>query len=394
MEEIKTELRNEIQETKSELQNKLNQIMDKIPTGINDRLQTLQESVNNLSLKEDKLEMILEKLVIKMDYNSTHLPENTTTEPSLTQISDHGQLTTKYLDTKLPSPNKCLQTIYDGIDGIYLFGSCSREASPNIFKFSISSESLTSVGNLPGEAKLGSVQSDGFGNIFYFGGGSGGDQVYYFDPENNVSSTVATLPYDVQYGVSVKYNDTVFILGGYAQGRELLAFNMTTRNYSVISTNLPFRVSGGAGFTVGRKAYIFDATELRQGRNALELDLDTYVMTQVGPETLPRFAGRPSAVWDGNFGYIIGGYLETENVTSGMFQFDPRTLSNTFIPVYNWPVEGLNDLQVGPASVFVPGRKRIYCFGGYSFNATSDVYHDDIFYIDLTPVGITSNSTT
>lgn len=135
-------------------------------------------------------------------------------------------------------------------------------------------------------SKHGIVQPDDLGNIFYFGGGPDGNQVYTFDPATNV----VNLTHNVEYGSSVKYNDssdTIFILGGRGQVKELLAFNMETLHSSTIPTTLSF--IRGESIKFENKAFIFTATDSVQNRQAIELDLDTYEMKPVGPSTLPRF---------------------------------------------------------------------------------------------------------
>lgn len=134
-----------------------------------------------------------------------------------------------------------------------------------------------------------------------------GDKVYSFDIASNAAKQIGPLPYEVDYGISFKNNDTVLILGGSGQGRDLLAFDLATRNYSTVSSNLSFIVKAGAGIQVGSKAFIFDNTESLKNRNAVEFDLKTLEMRKVGPASLPVFRGRPSAVWDGKFGYVTGG---------------------------------------------------------------------------------------
>lgn len=277
----------------------------------------------------------------------------------------------EYLYVKLPLGNCCPSPVFNGDDTIYLLGGRLPSTATNILKFSISSETLEEVGQLPSPSHWGSVQSDSFGSIFYFSGGPDGDEVYSFNPTTNVTSIVARLPYNSADHVSIKYNDTsntVFILGGYDQGWSLLAFDMVTLNYSTLSYNLPFSVTRGVSIPFGNKAFIFDNANSWQYSQAIEFNLETYNLSQVGPSILPLFSGYPSAVSDGNFGYIFGGYrADAINPTNGIFQFDPVTHENTFLPVTNWPVDGSNYYNTAPASVYVRSRDRIYFFGGQSY---------------------------
>lgn len=299
----------------------------------------------------------------------------------------------KYLDVKLPFPNSCPKPWYDGKDSIYLFGWCDNPGRTNILKFSISSESLETVGHLPGRGWRGTVHSDRSENVFYLGGGFSWNEVYKFDPTTYSSSSVATLPYDVMSSTSVKYNDTVFILGGTTQFNTLLTVDMEALNYSTVSTNLSFSVYGAASVRVGSKAYIFDATGSQRNRQALELDLGTYAMRRVGPSTLSLFTGFSSAVWGDKFVYVIGASGDRyspkdENVSIGIFQFNPNSFENKFIPVANLLPEG-HEYFSAPGLVFVPGKNRIYAFGGESQRRTDyeRKSRDEIFYIDVNAAG-------
>lgn len=101
---------------------------------------------------------------------------------------------------------------------------------------------------------------------------------------------------------------------------------METLIYTNISTTLPYIVRAGASIIVQNKAFIFDDTQSLDNRQAIELDLDTYEMKRVGLATLPLFKFNPSAVWDGNFGYVIGGYESNNwNATIVLIQFNPKT---------------------------------------------------------------------
>lgn len=305
------------------------------------------------------------------------------------------QLLAEYLDTKLPQPYGCISPFYDGNDTVFLFGCYILNSQ--ILKFSISSQTLQEVGRLRGITLKGTLQSDGIGNIFYLGGGGDSRDVYKFEPETNTIETVARLPVSVQDSVSIKYDDTVLILGGLGQDRELMTFNLDTLNYSMVSNNLTFVVTAGATVRVGNKAFLFDDTESGQNRNALELDLDTYDMTRVGLATLPRFTGYTATVWDDDFAYIVtGSRFDSGNETHGLVQFNPKSYDNGFIPVQNFPVESPNYFWITPGTVFIPGLSRIYGFGGESWNSSANrfVDHDEIFYIDLAPLDPTSPTVT
>jgi hypothetical protein len=312
-----------------------------------------------------------------------------------------GQLlTAEYVDLKLLAPNGCPQPYYDGEDTIYLLGSCQSPYT-RIEVFSISNETIArkSIGSLPGNGVRGTVQADNFGNIFFFGGGDNYQDVYKFDPVANRSIVAGTLPVDVQDSTSVKYNDssnTVYILGGDGQGspNTLLAFDVVLLNYTTIASNLAYRVNQATSVQSGNKVYIFDPNNSL--KKAIEMDLDSFRMSQVGPDTLLVLNLYPSSVRDESHAYLIGGYVPNEGPTGGIYQFDLNTFENTFLPVRNFPVEGLSYYYVSPASVYVAKQNRIYFFGGYSYNYATNTTtnRDEIFYIDLSPLNPEPTTTT
>jgi hypothetical protein len=240
------------------------------------------------------------------------------------------------------------------------------------------------------------MEWDNFGNIFYFGGGSGWNQVYKFDPVTRQSSVMAQLPYDVSYGTTIKQNhssNTVYILGGWRQGKELLSFDMKSLTVSSM-TNLSFSTKPATSFSVGNnKTFIYGGREDSGGNNTLfEMNLNTFAMTPVGNPNHPKITENPSSVSNGTFGYLIGGYISNNFSipTGGIIQFDPKTRNSTFIPIRNFPVDGLSYYSTSPKCVYVKSSNRIYCFGGYIGNYVGRKYtyerQDSIFYIDLSPL--------
>lgn len=303
------------------------------------------------------------------------------------RLSHGQQLSAEYLDVKLPFPSICQAPYYDGQDKIYLFGSCMLPQN-QILVFSISSETIQTLDTLlPGRALLGSVQSDNFGNLFFFGGGPNSNQVFKFDSSSNSSSHVATLPYDVAYHTSFKRNESsniVYIFGGYSQAYELLAFDMETATATRVA-DIPLATYSPTSVRVGNKVYTFAYAGQQQ---VLELDLNSFQMVRVGDPILPVFPWHPTSVGNGNLIYIIGGYHPQVGwPTEGIIQFDAETFQSSFLPVRNLPVDNVTSLESAPVSVFVGGKNRIYCFGGRTTNGTGGVVtsYDEIFYVDLTP---------
>lgn len=307
-------------------------------------------------------------------------------------------LTTQTLDVKLPAPDACQATFYDGDDSIYLFGGSEYPQNKQILKFTIFSETLQVVGTLPEASICGHAYSDSSRNIFYLGGGDSGatwfKEVYKFNPVTGVVSHVANLPYTAGERPSFKFSETsntILVFGDDGEvTQKLSAFDLYSLTSSTVSTNFTFYANSATAIKVGSKAFLFGVRDPEAARMAVEVDVDTFFnMQYVGLATLPTFTWHPSSVWDGNYGYVIGGYDSSTGVrTDGIIQFNPVTYENRFIPVENFPVGGSSHFWYSPATVFVPSRNRIYFFGGYS----SIKIHDEIFYIDLTPLDVTPSN--
>jgi hypothetical protein len=248
---------------------------------------------------------------------------------------------------------------------------------------------------MPNRGVKGTVQADNAGNVFFFGGGGNFREVYKVGSRE----VIATLPVDVRYSNSVKYNssNTVYIFGGQDQSNPntILAFDLERLNYTTIASNLPFYVNGAASVQLGNKAYIFDR---KHGlKKAIEFDLETLQMSPVGPQTLPRLDHQlfPSAVRDETHAYLIGGYYPRDGPTNGIYQFDLTTFENRFLPVKNFPVEGNRYFSHAPASVYVKKQNRIYFFSGTAYNQSFNYFNslNKIFFIDLSPLNVPTTTT-
>lgn len=147
---------------------------------------------------------------------------------TLCPVSIHSQhLTATYSSAKLPVADYGHRAWYDGLDDIYLFGGSKGFTNSNrILRYSLSKDTISWAGSLPVTARFGSIQSDGNGNIFYFGAGTNDNTVLTFNPITHSSSVVAQLP-DI-YGIpTIKLdNNTVLILGRYADGLEIVSFDL------------------------------------------------------------------------------------------------------------------------------------------------------------------------
>lgn len=86
----------------------------------------------------------------------------------------------------------------------------------------------------------------------------------------------------------------------------------------------------------------------------------------------------------GEYGYAIGGFEEPSDT---ILQYHLTSGEVRDIHVNNYVGGGGTDFW-GAASAYVPELNRIYIFGGvsYNWNTSMSQFHDQIFYIDLTPL--------
>ncbi|OXA63368.1 uncharacterized protein LOC110863263 [Folsomia candida] len=310
---------------------------------------------------------------------------------------------------KLPKAKHGSCAVYDGNDSIYILGGYSIDTpqSSEIYKYTISSDNIAQIGELPLPVFEMSASIDTSGNIYTHGGmiefirenGTIGHvsltEIYRFDPVANTTSRVADLPAPNLEMVSIPGDmpNTVYILAGHHEREAIVLFNMTDLTVSRIA-NLQkaywfmTAVSSGDGF-----AFIFgnEDDNIAPTYPVAKVNLNTR-QASYGPPTFPRLLGMPAAVWDGKFAYIIGGYgnISAGYNTDTIIQFDPSTLENKVITVANFPTNGNPELFFAwTSAVYVPKLHRIYIFGGINRGldgcvvADCTTWRDGIWYIDL-----------
>ncbi|XP_035712059.1 uncharacterized protein LOC110855380 isoform X2 [Folsomia candida] len=315
--------------------------------------------------------------------------------PFLTQLtlSTGTILQATFLQTRLPVPDNCTRPYhFPWEDVITLFGSCRTNGNQNkdILRFRISTDTIEKVGELLEETNRGSVQADTAGNIYYLGGVSNWVQKY--NAAQNVTERVTTFPFNLRDSTSVNINSTsneVIVFGGYGIPSAVYSIDLDTFS-TQYKTTLPQNILEATSVRVGDFAYIFDSGASRNNRQVMRVNLKNFTTEMVGPPTLPAFSLRPSSVYDstGNKVYVIGGYTfagNEGNPTAGIYEFDPVTFENRFIPVANFPVTGEMYWGISPAAVYVEGLDRIYFFGG-SLVTSYSWYQNEIFYVSLAPL--------
>jgi len=112
-----------------------------------------------------------------------------------------------------------------------------------------------------------------------------------------------------------------------------------------------------------------------------------------GGENEPMFSYDSTAVTDGTNAYLIDAREPAGGKEDIILQFNPVTNSRTAVEVDDFPYVDKMRYNDPPANVFVEKLNRIYYFGGAVnkdiYNPTAPVIVDDIWFIDLSPLGLT-----
>jgi N-acetylneuraminic acid mutarotase len=223
---------------------------------------------------------------------------------------------------------------------------------------------------------------------------------YKFDPlTNDYTRLDSNLPYSSVSGSAIRYKNLAFIFAPTgASSNHIIPFDMESESSAVDLGTLPGSFSSIAAVEVGDgEAWLFRNTYYQDDPKLppIRFDMETKeVSYRIKNNPLPRFRQKPAVVWDGNkkLAFIVGGYGPTSGDessnstrTDGIYQFNPKDLSTTFLPVggeYPGSPDGV--IFDDTAAVFIEELNRIYIFGGKTREGDKgSVSTSSIWYIDL-----------
>jgi len=305
--------------------------------------------------------------------------------------SQRELLTCIEAEAKLPQVSARHSSIYDGQDAIYTFGGYSDGYLNTIYKYSISQDTITLVQLIP-EISRGILTMHN-GSMLHIGGWNGerSKNIYKYSPESNRVEQVGQMLKVLMDGVALKYNDSsniVQIVGNYWDyDSGLRCLNLSDLSSCGTTTLINKASEAFRGFVDKGFAYLFS---LNFPFSQVErIDLLT-LESELLPAEFPKLKHPPSVVFDGRFGYIIGGYLELDTgiPVNGIIRYDPETYNYEFIRVVNFPARSSEFYGYGTA-VYVEKLHRIYMIGG----STSGADRNEIWYIDLNSTTTVSPTT-
>ncbi|OXA62921.1 hypothetical protein Fcan01_01366 [Folsomia candida] len=308
---------------------------------------------------------------------------------------------------------------YDGDDSIYIFGGLYQEynstttgISDQIYRYSVVSDTLTPVGQFPNPIYGGSVEHDGNGNYFYFGGNLPYDpdqsgstyslKIFKFTPSDGQVVQVGTILRYLFRSPCIRYNNTVVILGSsYYSDPAVFAFDMETHQVKWLR-DMPQRYMDHTAVwdEAENRAVVFGYKHRPASKSAEPNAVEPFTLykptgfgdNEVVDVILPfSFTGLTQATAVvGRAAYVIGS--QRPSTSNYIARVNLETLEVERIYVENFiPYYDLSDVDLFYiiSAVYVEKLNRIYYFGGrlqfYSFKHTQ--YIGDVAYIDLAPLG-------
>jgi hypothetical protein len=208
-----------------------------------------------------------------------------------------------------------------------LFPACSftgSRSTTEVLRYTISIDRIAQVSSLSNATGGGVALSAKDGKSIYYIGGLHTDKaIHKFDPETNVTVRLpAVLPSSVFNGAvatAVSINGTAtatsFIYSGYY--RSIMEFDMDTETAKIIG-ELPFRegavYSTSAIHDGSDKVWVLAGDFAKPSYPVLEFNMTSKVAAVPAIDTtcIPTLSMKPASVWDGQFGYILGGMGRVE----------------------------------------------------------------------------------
>jgi hypothetical protein len=173
-------------------------------------------------------------------------------------------------------------------------------------------------------------------NVLVFGGGgpseNGSTDVQSLPP-SGATTVVGHLPVSRSDHVAATIGASVYVLGGF-DGTNLVADVLATTDGSAFTpvTKLLVPVRYPAVAVVGTSLYVFGGVSTLQGMDTAvvqRFDPGRRVVEQVA--TLPTTLSHASAVVLGGQVYLLGGYVNSTQLSDQILRFDPTTLTSTVV---------------------------------------------------------------
>jgi hypothetical protein len=189
----------------------------------------------------------------------------------------------------------------------------------DILRYDIDSDKVEKVSSLD----FGSHGGVAFGSpdgrsIYYLGGVDTYYSIYKFDTWSNTTQGLTqSLPTQSALAAGIEYEGSGYIFDGFVDDF-IIKFNLSTET-ATRNGELPqgtYSSIAAIMDTKEKKVWLFrstspESTSPESTYSLLEFDLQTNELhSNPTFSPLPHFYIKPATVWDGNYGYIIGGFGE------------------------------------------------------------------------------------
>jgi len=305
---------------------------------------------------------------------------------ALAQGNEECSFNATRITTRLRTPRVSVQAVYDGDDTIYLVGGYGDGgAMQDILKFTISTEEITAIGQIPIPLEGFSVARDDIDRLYIMRGHQSSwrtTDIYRFTPDSGEyeASYVGSFAEEDSHSTVFQADEwSAYLLGGY-WGKTVIKYDFL-RNTTETLLEHPYCYKMHPVYDHATNSTIVfcDKGPANDGAFVWKYDVATNKVTTL-LEDFPRFGDQVGSSWDGEDAFIYA-LFGTELPYGGLLQYNHPSGNLTFIPVGNFPGTSTSPLR-SAATVHVPHLNRLYLFGGSRANQ-SPFFQDSIYHINL-----------
>jgi len=291
---------------------------------------------------------------------------------------------------------------YDGDEWIYTFHTVKDDGyHPQLWRLSVSNFTLEKVAEYTNFMNFYGYGAHINETAYFFGDTREDSSIVQFKLDNNSNSTELltpltglTLPLSM-YGSAITYQDEVYIFcSSYCSG----VYKFFPENQEITQvTEIPMvhRKSQVGSVRVEDKVYVFGIpldyyNEDNHTYSVFNLKTYEYEGNTGNNLDYLKYTGIPAATTDGKFIYLIPSHENPATArVDGLYQIDPKTHTNQFLPVADFPVNNPSYFYDAPASIYVEKVNGIFMFGGVVRELGKQwnvEYLKQIYFIDMSPL--------
>lgn len=238
--------------------------------------------------------------------------------------------TIEAIDDRLPSPRAATSAVWDG-DQAWVFGGVDEDNRrlAEVVRVDPANETVE-VADYPMPEARSSPSSVWTGDHAYvFGGYNDGaqDEIFRFDPEDEVTVEVAELPSPRFQSSAVWTGEKAYIFGGIDDDAvtldEIVVFDPDTEEAEVLDTQMPGRRSQLGTAWTGEQALLFAGRAAGKYPGQIwQFDPGTDAFT-TSEESFFRLRSGTAATWEGQRAFVFGGTWGGSIFQADVLRYDP-----------------------------------------------------------------------